>query len=414
MPRLLLLLPTTTYRTEDFLEAARKLGIELTVASEQPNTLEDQHPRDLLTLNFRDPDSAARAVVEFSKRVPINAVLGVDDETTVVAAVIAAALSLPHNTVQSAAAAQNKFEMRELLRRNHVPVPRYTKFSMDQDAPAAIAGKISFPCVVKPLTLSASRGVIRADDKKQLIAAVQRVKAILRSPEIADREKAGREILVEEFVPGQELALEGLLTKGELRVLALFDKPDPLNGPFFEETIYVTPSRLPEGSQKEIAGCTARAVKALGLDSGPIHAELRINEKGPWVIEIAARSIGGRCARVLRFGTGMSLEEVILRHAIGLEIGSLQREQSPAGVMMIPIPKAGVLREVRGLTEARMVPGINEITITAHPGQKLLPLPEGSPAYLGFIFGRADTPERVEAALRKAYRRLKIIITSKK
>ncbi len=412
MPRLLLLLPTATYRTEAFIDAAEKLGIELTVASDQPNTLENQHPSGLLTLNFREPEETTRRVVEFSRKVPIDAVLGVDDETTVVAAAIAAALSLSHNSVSSTSTAQNKYEMRQVLHREGIPVPRYTRFSIEDD-PATLAHGATFPCVVKPLILSASRGVIRVDNEAQFIVAFRRIETILRSSEVAARGRAAREILVEDFIPGKEVALEGLLTKGELRVLALFDKPDPLDGPFFEETIYVTPSRLPAGIQREITSCTAKAVKALGLEEGPIHAELRINQEGPWIIEVAARSIGGRCSRALRFGTGMSLEEVILRHALQMEIRSLERERQAAGVMMIPIPQAGILKEVRGQAEASKVPGIDGIEITVHPGQELIPLPEGSPSYLGFIFAHADTPERVEAALREAHLRLEIVITPK-
>jgi biotin carboxylase len=410
MPRLLLLLPTATYRTEAFLNAAGKLGIELTVASEKSNVLENQQPHGLLTLNFHEPEKAARSVVEFAKRVPIDAVLGVDDETTVVAAVVSAALSLHYNSVIATSAAQNKYQMRELLQKGGLPVPRYIKVSIEDD-PAVLAQNIAFPCVVKPLILSASRGVIRADDPAGFISAFWRLKAILRTPEVAAHGPAAQEILVEDFIPGREVALEGLLTKGELHVLAFFDKPDPLDGPFFEEMIYVTPSRLPASIQKEIGSCTARALKALELKDGPVHAELRVNERGPWIIEIAARSIGGRCSRALRFGTGMSLEEVILRNALGMEIGSLERERQPAGVMMIPVSRAGVLREVRGEEKARAVPGIEEIDITVHRGQKLLPLPEGSPSYIGFIFARADTPERVEATLREAHQRLEVIIT---
>jgi biotin carboxylase len=266
-----------------------------------------------------------------------------------------------------------------------------------------------YPCVVKPLMLSASRGVIRADDEGQFVGAVRRLEVILRTPDAAALGDIARQVLVEAFIPGREVALEGLLVRGELHVLALFDKPDPLDGPFFEETIYVTPSRLPTSVQSEIASCTARAARALGLQDGPVHAELRVNRQGASVIEVAARSIGGLCSRTLRFGTGLSLEELILRHALGMGITSLTRERRAAGVMMIPIPKAGVLKEVRGQVEARSVPGIEEIAITAHPGEDLVPLPEGA-RYPGFIFARAESPERVEAALREAHRRLTFVV----
>jgi biotin carboxylase len=287
-------------------------------------------------------------------------------------------------------------------------VPPYALRSFD-DNPVVEARRTAFPCVVKPLMLSASRGVIRADGEAQFVGAVRRLERILRTPEAAADGEAARQVLVERFIPGREVALEGLLVKGDLHVLALFDKPDPLDGPFFEETIYVTPSRLPSTVQAEIASCTARAAEALGLWDGPVHAELRVNRHGPWVIEVAARSIGGLCSRTLRFGTGLSLEELILRQALGMEIPSLERERRAAGVMMIPIPRAGVLKEIRGQTEARAVPGIDEVAITAHRGQDLVPLPEGA-SYSGFIFARAESSERVEAALREAHRRLEFVV----
>jgi biotin carboxylase len=260
--------------------------------------------------------------------------------------------------------------------------------------------------VVKPLSLSASRGVIRADDAGQFVAAFRRVAAIIQRTDIAPPPgAAGHEILVEGFIPGSEVALEGLLSRGDLRVLALYDKPDPLDGPFFEETIYVTPSRLSTAVQEGIVARTAAVATALGLREGPVHAELRVNAQGPWLLEIAPRSIGGLCSRTLRFGPGITLEELIVRHALARDVASFEREREAAGVMMIPIPRAGILREVFGQQEARKVPGVEDLRLTIPPGQEVVPLPEGS-KYLGFIFARDPTPEGVEAALREAHRRL--------
>ncbi|MGH7263323.1 MAG: ATP-grasp domain-containing protein [Candidatus Rokuibacteriota bacterium] len=408
-PRLLLLIPTSTYRTEDFVAAVRKVGVDMVVASERPSTLEEAFPDNLLTLDFADPGQAARAVAELARRKPIDAVVPVDDLTTVVGAAIASALGLPGaNSVAAVATTRNKSRMREAVARAGVPSPPYRLFTLADD-PAAAARQVPYPCVLKPTVLAASRGVIRADDEAEFVAAFRRIAAILETLDVAGQGDGAREILVEGFVPGREVALEGLLVGGALRVLALFDKPDPLDGPFFEETIYVTPSRLPRETQAAIAGCAARATAALGLREGPIHAELRVNDRGPWLIEVAARSIGGLCSRTLRFGTGLTLEEIIVRHALGADLASLERERQPAGVMMIPIPRAGVLEAVRGQEDAKSVPGIEEVTITAHLGQALVPLPEGS-RYLGFVFARADTPERVEAALREAHQRLAFVI----
>ena len=398
------MLPTTTYRTAAFVEAAREIGVELTVASEQPSTLEDANPAGLLTLDFQHPDRAAAAVQAFAQEHPIHAVVGVDDDTAIIAAAIAERLALRGNPVAAAIAARDKHQQRVLLAKAGVPIPRFMLRRLDED-PAAIAKSITYPCVLKPLRLSASRGVMRADNHQSFIKAHERLKAIVCEP------AAG--FLVEEFIPGYEVALEGLVVNRRLHVLALFDKPDPLDGPFFEETIYVTPSTVPGGLQSAIVQCAERAVRALGISEGPIHAELRYNERGPWLIELAARPIGGRCSAALRFGEqgGISLEEIILRHALGMPIPSLQRERQAAGVMMIPIPGAGTLKEVRGVAEAKTVPLVQDVQITAHVGEQLVPFPEGS-RYPGFIFARGETPAAVEGALRDAHRRLSFTLLS--
>ena len=415
-PRLLLLLPTTTYRTAAFVEAARGLGVELTVASEMPSAFQQARPEGLLTLDFTNPDRAAEQAQTFAVANPLNGVVGVDDDTAVIAATIAARLRLRGNPVAAALAARDKHQQRELLRAGGVRVPRFALYRSDAD-PDVLGRALSYPCVLKPLRLSASRGVIRADDPATFTAAFRRLGAILAQPDVAACGEPARHLLVEQFVPGVEVALEGLLTAGRLQVLALFDKPDPLDGPFFEETIYLTPSRLPVATQQAIADTVRAAAAALGRIEGPVHAELRHNEEGIWLIELAARPIGGRCSAVLRFETGDggggtgdgSLEDVILRHALGMELPPLRREERAAGVMMIPVPGAGILRDVRGVEQARAVPLVEDVVITAHRGQRLVPLPEGA-RYPGFIFARGDNSRRVEDALREAHRRLEFLI----
>ena len=406
---MLLLLPTTSYRTPDFLAAASRLGLDVAVASEEASTMERLNPSGLLTLDFAHLTTCADRVAAFSASTPVDAVVGVDERTVIAAAAIAERLGLPHNPVASVAAAGNKAVMRRRLHEAGARSPGHLLFSADDD-PGAASLEVGYPCVLKPTFLAASRGVIRADDPSQFVKSWERILGILREPAVAERGgAAAMEILVEDFVPGEEVALEGLLIGGLLRVLAFFDKPDPLDGPFFEETIYVTPSRHPTGIQEACASATRAAAQALGLRMGPVHAEIRVDGQRVTVIEVAARSIGGLCSRTLRFGTGMSLEELILRHALGLEIPGSERDAAAAGVMMIPIPGPGILQEVRGLAEARAVPGIEEVTISAHVGSRLVPLPEGD-RYLGFIFSRAATPEMAEAALRAAHERLEFRI----
>jgi len=408
--RLLLLLPTSTYRTQDFVEAATTLGVDLVCASEKPSTFESSVPDHLLTVDFTDPVAAAETAARFAERRPLDAVVGVDDLTAVAAAAIAERLGLRANVVAAVSAARDKYQMRQCLAAAGVRVPRYRRIALKDD-PFLAARGVAFPCVLKPLALSASRGVIRADNIDQFMAAFRRIAALLAREDVEARGDAAQFLLAEQYVHGIEVALEGLLVDGELKTLALFDKPDPLVGPFFEETIYVTPSRLPAEVRDAIASTTAAACLALGLREGPVHAELRVNEAGPWIIEVAARSIGGLCSRTLRFGTGMTLEELILRQALGLPTQTLEREAAAAGVMMLPVPRAGTLRAVRGVEDARGVAGIEDVAITVHVGQALEPLPEGW-QYLGFIFARGAKPDEVENALRDAEARLRFEIGS--
>ena len=386
MPRVLLLLPTSTYRAPDFVRAAAHLGVDVVVGSEEEQALAADMGDRAVVVPLSDPSAAAEVIVALDGRTPIDAVVAVDDQGVLVAAVAGERLGFPHNPPEAVAATRDKASMRAMFAAAEVPQPRFAVSSEDEPLP-----DVGYPCVVKPIGLSASQGVIRADDADTARAAAARVRAITDSP-----------LMVEEYVPGVEVAVEGMLREGTLEVLAVFDKPDPLVGPYFEETIYVTPSRLPEATRARVDELTGRACAALGLVEGPIHAELRIDGDRVWVIEVAARSIGGLCARALRFGAGIALEELVLRHALRMPLDGLAREQTASGVMMLPIPRAGVLREVRGQDEARGVPGVTGLEITVPRGRRVQPLPEGD-RYLGFLFARGDTPAGVEASLRAAH-----------
>ena len=404
--RLLLLVPTTSYRIGDFLAAAERLGVEVAVGSDHRQVLEQYSAGRTVTVDFKDVERGVAQIETYSRDYPLVAIVGVDDETTLIAATAAEALGLPHNTPESVEAAGNKHRFRTRLANSGLPAPRFTLFPVSED-PERAARDSFYPAVLKPLALSASRGVIRADDPVQFAAAFRRIRTILEKAGI--RGEAANHIHVKEYVPGDEVALEGLLDDGRLTVLALFDKPDPLQGPYFEETIYVTPSRLPGPVQEAIAATVSRAVATLGLREGPIHAEMRINDNGVWLIEVAARSIGGLCSHALHFGAGGRLEDLILRQALGLPVPIIDPDRPATGVMMIPIPAAGVLRRVDGIEAARALAGIEDVTISIPLGNTLVPVPEGN-RYLGFIFAGGDTPEAVEAALRAAHAQLEFTI----
>ena len=400
MPRVLLLLPAAGYRNEDFLSAAQKLGVEVVAAADYCHRLAPlMGMSPIFSLPFDQPEIAAQqALVSLGRRV--DAVLAVDDHGLELAALLREKLGLPGNPLQAVRATRDKLAFRQLLKTQGFNCPHFRAAMSEADA-LALAPSLQYPVVVKARRLSASRGVVRADDAASFVQVVAQVRRIQAS---ADREAAQLGLIVEDFIPGGEYALEGLLENGELRVLALFDKPDPLDGPYFEETIYVTPSRLPAGTQAAIAGEVQRACALAGLASGPVHAEMRVNEQGIWLLEVAARSIGGLCGRMLNHRLGMPLEELILRHALGMPV-PLSANNEAAGVMMIPVPGRGIFHGATGLSAARAVPSVSDIRITAQPGQLVAPPPEGS-GYLGFIFSRAAAPEAAEAALRAAHAKL--------
>ena len=403
--RVLLIAPHGSYRTAPFLAAAKTRGIDVLIASETKHSLVSAYAQGL-HLDLDDPQASLQTILREAQRQPFAAVLGCDDASTELAALAAAELDLPHNLTTAVRLARRKDLARERLAQAGVPAPRHWRLDLTRPLAAQIED-IRFPCVLKPVALSASRGVIRADNFDELTHAAARIQVLLARAGLHDAEER-ETILVEEFIPGFEVAVEGLLTHGQLDILTIFDKPDPLNGPYFEETYYITPSRLDSLTQQALRVTISTACAAYGLREGPIHAECRINEQGVWILEVAARTIGGLCGRLLRFGTGSSLEELVLLHALG-ERPALNKEAGGAGVLMIPIPQAGILRRVEGVSAAAKVPYIEEVVIDVREGYELVPLPEGA-SYLGFIFARAPSAAQAEAALRAAHACLQVVV----
>jgi biotin carboxylase len=396
----LLLLPAQSYRAEAFVSAAERLCVDLLLATDLPAAFA-RYGCPTVSVDLRDPPAAASVIVRQAQSSPLSGVLATNESTALVAALCAEALGLPHAAAHAAEAARNKRRMRQLFASAGVPSPRFVVLD-PQAPPAAVLPDVRFPCVVKPSMLTGSQGVIRADTPQELIRAVHRVRGILaHHSSDASADPDFHRLLVEDYLPGREVAVEALITRGELVPLAIFDKPDDLTGPFFEETLYVTPSRLPAEDQAAIVEVTARAAKALGLTHGPIHAELRIAGGRPAVVEVAARSIGGLCSRVFEFVAG-PLEDLLIAHAAGLPLPRRAVDAKAAGVMMMPIPRSGVLREVRGIEDAERVPGIESVTLSIRPGQAIRALPEGG-SYLGFIFARGEDPGAVEQSLRDAF-----------
>lgn len=413
-PSLLLLASKLGYQTRSFAEAAKRLGLTVIIGSDRCHQLDDPWADGAIPIHFEQPREAAATLAEAIQGRPgeqkIGAILALGDRQTTTAAYVAHLLRLPYNSAESVENCHSKLRQREVLQKAGLPVPDFFSFALAEPLDSVLP-RVAFPCVIKPLRLAASQGVIRANNPLEFAAAVERTGRLLSSPELqVSREADLDRLLVERYIPGKEVALEGFIEAGHLSILALFDKPDPLEGPYFEESIYVTPSRLPERTQEEISACAAQCVRALGLSEGPVHAEFRVTDRGPWVLEIAPRPIGGLCSRVLRFGPQrIFLEELLVRRVLGMPGADLQRESQAAGVMMVPVPRSGVLENVEGTEKALNIAGICEIQITARLHDFIAAWPEGS-SYLGFIFARGETPGFVEAALREAHDALRFTI----
>jgi len=412
--RVLLLATTTGYQIRSFGDAARAVGATLLLATDRCDQLDDPWADHAIAVRFLDEPQAVAAAIAAGVDQKPDAVLAVGDQPTVLAAHINRALGLSGNPPAAAARSRNKLQAREAFSQAGLPTPDFQAVSL-RDDPEVLAVELSYPAVLKPLALSGSRGVIRVNDREEFLAAFNRLRALMTAPDIRlERDAAHDGALIESFVPGLEFAVEGVLTDGTFQPLAIFDKPDPLDGPFFEETIYVTPSQLSPLVQRRILDAVVAAAGALGLRHGPVHAECRVNDHGVYVLEVAARPIGGLCAKSLRFerpgrhGAAVSLEEVLLRHALGEDVSGYRRETRASGVMMIPIPARGILREVHGVDNARAIDGV-DVQITAKPDTLLVPLPEGR-SYLGFIFAHGDDAAVAEQALRDAHAQLRFVI----
>ena len=414
MSRVLLIAATTGYQVRSYGEAAQQVGVDLVLATDRCHVLDDPWRDDAIPVRFDDPTTAAQAIRDATVERRLDGITAVGDRPAAVAAAAAEVLGLRGHSPDAVRAAGNKRSTRERFRAHGLPVPWFRSLPIDATVAEAVASDVQFPCVVKPLSMAASRGVMRADSPDGLDRALRRLRDLLRRDDVrALRDPLNDTLLVEGYVAGREVAVEGVVTDGQLQTLAVFNKPDPLEGPFFEETIYVTPPDDPPETLGQIRHAVQRAINALGLSHGPIHAECRVNPKGVFVLEVAARPIGGLCARTLRFrsphGERVTLEAVLLRHALGASVTGFRREDPAGGVMMIPIPGDGRFKGVVGLDAARAVDHVEEVVITAKPDQYIQPPPEGD-SYLGFIFARAAYPGGVVAALRDAHGKLRIEI----
>ena len=401
-PSVLLVAQPYSYRIAPYVSAATKLGINIIIASQSENSLISEVKQGIY-VDFSHPQQAVEIIRTELKEKTIVAVIGCDDSTVELAALVAARLNLPHNPPLAAKFSSRKDLARSRLQEAGCRVPEFALINLSHPV-LRQCQQLNFPCVVKPLHLSASQGVIRVDSLEQLTRVCERIRGIIQeSSDLFLR----THVLIERYLPGVEIAFEGYLLQGALTVLAIFDKPDPLEGPFFEETIYVTPTRLTPLQQRQVFTSVQEACHAYGLITGPVHAELRVNPEGAWILEIAARTIGGECSQVFSLDGGIELEQMVINLAMGRDF-KVPVLETARGVMMIPIPKKGLLRRVEGVFAASQVLGIEKVDIIIREGNYLVPLPEGN-SYLGYLFAQGDTSQAVVAALQEAFSYLRVV-----
>jgi biotin carboxylase len=414
MPTVLLCTTTLGYQARAFDQAARRAGVTLRIVSDRCDHLENPWGDDAVPARFDRNLALVAPVLAALEQTPVDGVLAVGDRPAWLAAHIAHARGLPWHDPEAVAIATHKLRARGRWLAAGLPVPWFVSVPARGDDDLDRLSRVRFPSVIKPVGLSASRGVVRVDSPAALMAARDRLAALLARPDVRGAGSTDDEtLIIEGFVPGHEFALDGVLEQGALRVFALFEKPDPLDGPYFEETIYVTPARLTPARQHVIAGHIARAALALGLHHGPIHAECRVDGDDIVVLEVAPRPIGGLCARAIPVvapdGTGCGLEDVLLAHALGRSLEGYGHQAIASGVLMVPVPSAGHLREVEGTEAVQAMPGVTDVVMTARPGTLLEPLPEGG-RYPGFVFAQGEQPDDVIGTLRAASRGLRLVV----
>ncbi|MBS1256004.1 MAG: Alanine--anticapsin ligase [Deltaproteobacteria bacterium] len=404
----ILIIPSASYRSNAFMNAADKLDLKILVVTDNSQVFSDQFPDNIITMNFDHWTEKLDEISEWSDRFNLMAVIGVDEESILLAAIFSQYLGIEHNSIESVMRTKNKLLMRFELKKARMNCPWFRSFSIEK-LPDDIIEEINFPCVIKPTFLSASQGVLRVNNEQEFKEGFQILTDLLSQKKI--KKRGGEEanyIMVEEYIPGNEVSIEGIVSQGKLKILAIFDKPEPLEGPTFEETIFVTPTTLSGSMQSSLYETAQQAMETLGIVKGPVHIEVRINSNGNYILECASRSIGGMCSKILEFQGGMSLEELILRSSLGRNIEKSNLSDTAKGVMMMPIKNSGKLKEMRGVEEAISVDGITDLQITIKPGEMLDPLPKGD-RYLGFLFAEGKNQEMVIKDLKNAWSKIEVV-----
>lgn len=399
---LLLIAPAKSYRISPYLKAALALNLKTLIVSNSRYSLVSEIAQGV-TVDFNNQKQAEGIIFESIRGLDIKCVLATDDSCVSLSNQIAKKLNLAHNQSSATLLTQRKDLARKAAQIFGCNTPNYQVLELQHFK--QYSSLVNYPVVVKPLSLSASKGVIRANNEHQFAAACKTIEVILDRSNVFGYER--NHILVEGYLDGPEFAIDGILINGSFHLLAIFDKPEPLIGPYFEETYYLTPSQLAHVEQLALIEEVSRCCEAYGLTQGPIHAEARITENGIFLIELAARTIGGQCGQLIEFSLQQKLEEIVIQGLCG-EKPNLPKSRLCAGVLMIPVKKSGILKRVEGLTAAMQINFVVDIEIHIQVGYALIPLPEGS-SYLGFIFAQAPTFEETFDALKKAHQMLNFV-----
>ena len=381
MKKLLLVIPENSYKSNDFVTSAEKLDLDFLVITDSQQ-VSGQFSDTVIIHSF--DEELENDVKE--KLQDVTHILPVDHSALKFSAYLVDLLKAKGNNTKSINTAMNKFESRKIF--NSISEIKIQNAIVKKIEDIEIFINENGTSVLKPIYGTASKSVIKVESFQENKAEVEKLM----------QDCSDQDLIIEEFVDGSEYALEGNLINSELNKIVIFDKPINYKEPYFEESIYIAPTEIPDKTQKEIVNLIGKACKKLGLENGPVHVEFKIHNKEIFIIEINPRMIGGLCSRCLSFGLfKTSLEEIALHAFLNNELKSIDLLSNFVGVLMIPTPISGKFISINK-NELESIPNVSGVEITVSENSNLLEPPFGD-KYLGFVFSQGDSKEKVMESL---------------
>ncbi len=381
MKKLLLVIPENSYKSNDFVVAAEKLGIDFLIITDSEQV--SSKFSDTVIINKFDAELNKN---NLKKLKDVTHVLPVDHSALKFSGYLVDLLEVKGNKLESINLSMNKYESRKIFN-SLLDIKVNNEIIKNIDDVNTFINK-NGTSVLKPIYGTASKSVLKINNVEKNKEQIEKLM----------QDCFDQDLVIEEYIDGKEYALEGTIINSELKKIVIFDKPVEYKHPYFEESIYITPSELSSEAEKRVVSIVDKACKKIGLEDGPVHVEFKINENQIFIIEINPRMIGGLCSRCLSFGLfKVSLEEIILHAFMNNELKNIELLNNYVGVLMIPTPKSGKFISINK-EELENIPNISNVEITVPEGSDLLEPPYGD-KYLGFAFSQGIDKKTVNESL---------------